>query len=443
MSIKASIYSKATIESSDGRTVDFRVGCASIDYYEDLLSPALSLKIQVVNSSGAIRDSKGVKTSIYEGLKIRGGEKVTLRIESNSDSNIPIDFTTRPLYVRGIKNVMRDAKREFFTLHLVTREAYENEVVFLERAFPKDAAISDHVEKIINESFSDPKVNTIDRTSNQTGFIGNQMHPFQALIRLASQSVPATKGVDGTAGFFFWQTMEGFNFRSIDDMMTAQIRARYVYSEVAQNTDTFKPTPDLQSLDFKIMDFQILKNQDIIKQLQTGAYATDKRYFNPVTFQMSSMEDTFDSKDYINKTKNLGQKFDTNNLKLADSSVLFSEKSSQIVVEVEDIGTVTPEVSKEKTKDIGKYMTQRKMRYNTLFTQVIYIQVPLNSNLHSGDLIECRFPKITDSGVDDIDTDQISGVYMIKELNHHFDYTGSFTSMQIVRDTYGLYGTNR
>jgi len=442
MSIKASIYSIATIESSDGRTVDFRVGCAAIDYYEDLLCPALSLKIQVVNSSGAIRDDKGAQTSIYEGLKIRGGEKVTLRVEANSGTNLPIDFTARPLYVRSITNVIRDAKREFFTLNLVTREAIENEVTFLNKAYPKDVTISDHVTTIMNDSFSDAKINKIDTTSNQNGFVGNQMKPFQALVRLASQSVPNSSG-DATAGFFFWQTSEGYNFRSIDKMMGAQVKARYVYSEVAQNSETYKPTPDLQSLDFKIMDFSIIRNQDILGQLQKGAYATEKRYFNPVTFQMSNPKDTFDGSNYIGRAKNLGQKFDTRDLQLADGSVKFTEKSSQIVTEVEDFGTVSKEVTKDKTKDIDKYMTQRKMRYNTLFTQVIYIQVPHNSNLHAGDLIDCRFPKITDSGTTDIDTDQISGVYMIKELNHHFDYTGSFTSMQIVRDTYGLYGTNR
>lgn len=443
MSIKPSIYSTATIESSDGRTVDFKVGCAAIDYYEDLMSPALSLKIQVVNSSGAIRDDKGVKTSIYEGLKIRGGEKVTLRIEPNSSTNLPIDFTSKPLYVRSIKNVLRDAKREFFTLHLVTREAIENEVTFLQKSYPKETKISDHVRKIIQESFTDAKINVIDGTANQTGFLGNQMKPFKALTRLASMSVCDNGVIGGSAGYFFWQTTEGYNFRSIDKMIGAQVKARYVYSEVAQNSDTYQPTPDLQTLDFKIMDFQILKNQDVIDQLRKGAYASEKRYFNPVTFKMNNPQDTFNGANYFNKTKNLGQKFNVRDLELADGSVKFTENTSQIITEVEDIGTVEKGVSKAKTKDINLYLNQRKMRYNTLFTQIIYIQVPFNSNLHAGDLIDCRFPKITDGLVDDIDTDQISGIYMIKELNHHFDYTGSFTSMQIVRDTFGLYGTNR
>jgi hypothetical protein len=33
-----------------------------------------------------------------------------------------------------------------------------------------------------------------------------------------------------------------------------------------------------------------------------------------------------------------------------------------------------------------------------------------------------------------------SGLYMIKELCHHFDTEGSYTSMKLIRDTFGQYG---
>ena len=36
-----------------------------------------------------------------------------------------------------------------------------------------------------------------------------------------------------------------------------------------------------------------------------------------------------------------------------------------------------------------------------------------------------------------------SGAYMIMDLCHHFDTTRSYTSMIIVRDTYGLYTSNK
>jgi hypothetical protein len=76
-----------------------------------------------------------------------------------------------------------------------------------------------------------------------------------------------------------------------------------------------------------------------------------------------------------------------------------------------------------------------------MFTQTVSMTVPLNTNLRAGDLITCQIPKITDSDKNVFDEEQ-SGLYMIKELCHHFDLDGSFTSMKLIRDTFGKYGTN-
>ena len=66
--------------------------------------------------------------------------------------------------------------------------------------------------------------------------------------------------------------------------------------------------------------------------------------------------------------------------------------------------------------------------------------VPLNTNLKAGDLINCEFPKLSVKDKE-LDPDK-SGLYMIKELCHHFDGTQSLTSMKLARDTFGVYGTN-
>ena len=34
------------------------------------------------------------------------------------------------------------------------------------------------------------------------------------------------------------------------------------------------------------------------------------------------------------------------------------------------------------------------MRYNQIFTQVVEIQIPLNTNLSAGGVIRCEFPQL-------------------------------------------------
>ena len=76
------------------------------------------------------------------------------------------------------------------------------------------------------------------------------------------------------------------------------------------------------------------------------------------------------------------------------------------------------------------------MRYNQIFTQVIEIQIPLNTNLTAGSIIRCVFPQLSKVKRKQPDP-EISGLYMIKELAHYFDGKGSYTKLKIVRDSFG------
>ena len=143
---------------------------------------------------------------------------------------------------------------------------------------------------------------------------------------------------------------------------------------------------------------------------------------------------------YIGKTKNLGRELELPRISNS-SNVTLGEIPSRIFTQVIDIGTMDKGISTAPNADPFKYRSQAIMRYNLLFTQVVNMTVPLNTNLQAGDIIECKFPKITSDKAKTYDEEE-SGLYMIKELCHHFDKEISLTSMKLVRDTYGQYGTN-
>ena len=76
------------------------------------------------------------------------------------------------------------------------------------------------------------------------------------------------------------------------------------------------------------------------------------------------------------------------------------------------------------------------MRYNQLFTHIIDILTPLNTNITAGSIMKCEFPRIDRSKRKESDPEQ-SGLYMVKELCHYFDSKGSYTKMKLIRDTTG------
>ena len=211
-------------------------------------------------------------TSIYNGLPLRGGEKVSIKIPSNSENNVDLEFTEdngNELYVGSITNVLIEAEKEIFTLNLVSREAITNETSRVGKKFPSTEPITDSVKEIIKKYLLSEKTLDFDETQNPYGFIGNLKKPFTILTWLAAKSVPGNVGgKSATAGYFFYETKEGYHFRSVDSLVSQEpYDIEYTYSpRVVDNKD-----PDA---DFKILKYETTLNQNLIQNLERGAYCT-------------------------------------------------------------------------------------------------------------------------------------------------------------------------
>jgi hypothetical protein len=439
---KPSLYEILTIESNDKeRNADLRLGTISVDYYEDIFSPTITAKIRVVNTGDSIApkdNPDGPKQSIYHGLPLRGGERVTLKIKDQGETKTGLDFSRNPsdyLYVSSITDVISETQRESFTLHLVSREAITNETSRVIKKYPVSLSINDSVKKILKDVLKTNKFSdsTIEKSQNKYGFIGNLRKPFTILIWLASKAVPVSSG-DATAGFVFYQTQDGFNFRSIDELIAQSPKAEYVHSEVNES----QIETNTRNNDFQITAYTTDRNQNLIEKLRLGTYASQRMFFDPLTFNFTTPDQgLFQLDEYKKKIKNLGDKLDLPLLSETTDKTL-GQTPTRILSSVLDIGTMEKDVSTDENADPSKYQAQAIMRYNVLFTQTVSMTVPCNTNLRAGDTIKCFFPKISRGDSSEFDPDQ-SGLYMIKELCHHFETDGSFTSMLLVRDTFGLY----
>lgn len=438
MSIQKSIYEELLLESNDRkRTIDISTGAICVDYYEDIFSPTLTAKIKVVNSGNTIVAEGGSnKQSIYNGLPLRGGERISLKIAGNSETNPGLDFSKKVedyFYVSSITDVISETNQESFTLHLVSREAIANETVRVGQKYPTSLKISDSVTKILQDCLKTNKIGTIDKSSNKYGFIGNLRKPFTILVWLAAKAVPESSG-SATAGFLFFQTKDGFQFRSVDELIKQKPKATYTYSQANQ---TYDENNNKVNNDFKILNYVTEKNQNLIEKLKLGTYSSHRMFFNPLDFSFSKPEEgLFKLENYVNKSNNLG-----NQLKLPPlsegSDKTLGDVPTRTITAIYDIGTMEKDVSKEINSDQTQYQSQSLMRYNILFTQRLNLIVPSNTNLRAGDIVECQFPKITQSEAKEFDT-ETSGLYMIKELCHHFDADSSYTSMKLIRDTFGI-----
>jgi len=448
MTVQKSVYEELFIESNDQkRTVDITTGAISIDYYEDIFSPTITARIRVVNDGNSIQapdaegNTDGYKQSIYNGLPLRGGERVSLKIAPNSKSNRYLDFSKSSkdyFYVSSITDIISESQRESFVLNLTSREALTNETVRVTRKYPTSSTIDVSVRDILEKTLKTTKIGTLDKTQNRYGFIGNLRKPFTVLVWLAGKAVPAESSGDATAGFVFYQNQEGFQFRSIDSLLSQKSKATYTYSGAQEQ---YTEDGDHAETAFKIMNYATEKNQNLIEKLRLGTYSSYRMFYNPLTFEFTDpQKGLFKLEDYVSKTKNLGDQLKLPKIS-SSSNVDLGSVPTRIITQCLDIGTMEKDVSTEQNADPFKYQSQALMRYNILFTQSVSMVIPLNTNLMAGDLITCQFPKISGGDKQEYDKEQ-SGLYMIKELCHHFDTKGSYTSMKLIRDTFGRYGTN-
>jgi hypothetical protein len=404
----SSIYEKLSITKGDtevnliGKVVGF-------DYYESLLSPNVTATLAFVDTGSALLDeSNNVQGTIYNTLPITGGEEIKYKIGQLEGS----------LYNNAANNLNQESQRESVMMSLISKEGLENYNIANSKKY--NGKISDNVKKILQNSFNTKNSElNLDETSNGYSFVGGNDTPFELITELASMSTFA----GGNPGFFFYQTREGFKYKAIDNLIKQKPKETYYY----YGAMTASLEDDHNNC--KIASFSVRKNQNIINAMKSGVYETRNIFTNPLTLEVS--ETIFRIKNNELKTT-LGREIDYEPVK---SNNYYSRTFSSVL----DVGSFSSGIDVGINNDPRDYLPKAAMRYNLLMSQMIDIMVPSNINLMAGDIIRCEFEKLTDKKeISAFDINQ-SGNYLILDLCHHFDTKRSFTSLTLVRDSFGLY----
>ena len=427
-------FNFAVITSLDGENeVDISNIILQSDYYEDILSPCVTMSVTVLNT-----------TSLYNFLPIRGGEQFRFSIDTaGGEFTLDGEYS---MYVFKVSNINPRDTNEYFTIHFTSFEGLSNEKTRCLRKYSGNLKTT--VESILTDDLQTNKFDSsnIEQTSNSYSFIGNIKKPFRVLTWLSTKGLPVVNGAGGntgdgstegeakgTAGFFFWENKDGFNFKSIESLVSNT----QIGSGSADNTAIQRYTytgassyDDLGTL-LRILDYSIEKNIDLLKALRVGMYV-NKTYFYDYYSGICKTY-IYKLKEQINLT--LGT---DNDIALSDE---LGEGWTRQMVRIADTGVLdnTEELSTPSGRDAAD-MAKSAARYNLLFTQSLNMTVPCNVTLKAGDIVYCEF-KVIKGGSSGIDEQQ-SGNYLISQLRHHFEGNQMVTSLKLIRDSYGVYGTS-
>ena len=414
---RASLYTRMVI-NKDGKTANIAGKTAAFNYFESVYSPEVTANLIFVDASGSIQAGKDQDTqerlgSIKSALPITGGENVEVRIESKSGT---LDFTRNPLKVDAVPSTTQESNREAIFLSLVSNPTLQN-LEIKDPCKTYTGKISDTVKSILTD-LNISNVN-IDPTQNEYNFISRSRGGLDLITDLCRRSIP----VKGDPGYFFYETQDGFNFRSIHSLISKKPVETYTYSGGLQ-----------ANLDNDENDFRIIREPNFIKdqKVQERKKWTSSRniFFNPLTLETDEVVYTMKT-DSPEQTLGKGVPY-------TDEITGYTTTHEHVL----DIGSLGNINELTPNNDPREWQAKSPMRYNLLHSQIMEIQVPCNLNLRAGHIIRVEFERQGDDkslgGIDQ----QTSGNFLILHLCHHFDTKRSFTSMTIIRDTYGVHTSN-
>jgi hypothetical protein len=421
---QASAYELFEIQKN-GKRVDitgqdpYGARVTSFDYYESLLSPNITAVLSLMDVGGATTYDKTFDKqtrfgTLSSALPLNGDVNVSFKIRSKLGT---LDFTNNPLVFDKQINPNQESNREAIVMNLVSKSAVLNQETAIFK--PYSGNITNTVEKLVAD-YLKTKLATKTPTRNSYSFIGNTRHVFDVICSLASKSVPGR----GNPGYFFYETRDGFNFRAIDDLVSQPPVETYY------RTDVLRSGVENDENDFKIALKSDIKREDLITALKSGVYQSRNIFWDPQSF---SYEEGIYKLTDNGLEKSLGKNL----------SVPQLDSYTRTHFHIKDIGVLSSKIKDDPNNDPKEWQAKSTMRYNLLFTQIIQVQVPCNPNLRAGNTIQCDFEIVSQGKKTQGVGDPVnSGKYLIVNLCHHFDPLRSFTSMTLVRDTYGLY-TNK
>ena len=425
----ATISKAEVVSNSDPeKTASLVNGIIRLTYFESILQDSIKASI-VFGDAGNTVDEK----SAVEGLPIVGTEDFKLEMKDNNDEKIKVNMVVNsmtPLYEDGSKNVIN--------LDLVSEEFLRNEMGESRCRARFNGNISDNIEKIFKDRLKTKKPLDIERTSNDYNFLGNGRKPYYILNILSKQSIPEG-GEDGSAGFLFFETADGYQFKSIDKLFDKQQKKSYIFNN---STDAKEGIP--AGYDGKILQHQADSSINVQSKMNMGAYKTKLVMFDPYNCKYVVDEKTADEAVEKKKVKLAGKGLPVFNEKFKTPTKDFTRTTFMMI----DSGTLpsgaTEEQIKENQKDnfkAAQTLNQAIRRYNQLFSSMMQITIAGDFSLHAGDVIFVDIFSVKGEKDDTVNKES-GGLYIIADLCHYVDSAGTYTKLNLARDSFGRKGNH-
>ena len=378
-------------------------GVTDISYFEDITVPHIELKVTFVDVD-----------QLLGRLGVTGGEYIDLTVlyGDGDQTKFEIRAEDHKLILNCVRDMVTDFNKQVATLEFVSVEDFVNQTARVNQKYTGN--ITETVKKLLNDStaLGTDKNLESDEAANSYSFVGNLKHPIETIQWLCSK----TQASKDSFGFLFYETFDGYNFRSIKSLLE-QEPIEYKQSNKALDTQA------------TILDSNLDETNDVGINLKTGMYANRTIFVDIENQTLKEVDFKIDDLNIENRPK-LGNKLD--------------EIPTRLMLKISDVGVSQKGSEKKETQpasELDEYKNKSYIRNNLLFSQSLSISIPLNTNLRVGLVIDVKLPlKQGTDGDEKVDsygsdrTNDSSGKYLISELRHIMAGGKSETQLKLIRD---------
>ena len=391
--------------SSLDEDYDITRGNPSINYYESVTSPSISMTVSFIDIDQMVSQ---------EG--ITGGEMIDLEvIIPDFDQKFKIESKKQKLVLNSVRDVVTSTNKQTATLEFVSDESLVNETCRVNKKF------TGNVTQIVKELLqSEPKgIQTkkeikSDDAVNKYSFVGNLKRPFETIQWLCPKAQSSSRNF----GFLFFENRDGYHFKSVENLLKQD--PEFLYQKPDRPTET----------DLRIIESRLNQSNDVGMNARMGMYSNKTVYIDLQNEAHEVID--FNVSEFKSKKP----------LKVIDT---LKDKPTRMMFRILDQGALQSGAAKkevEKRNELAVYQNLSYIRNNLLFSQSLNISVPINPDLRAGQVIEVQFPLKSETKKDTTDRfgkekdNDISGKYLISELMHVMGDGKSSTQLNLIRDLF-------
>ena len=246
-----------------GMRIDLTASCIGITIFEDIFSLALTGTI-------ALSDAFNLPSH----GPILGQEYLYLKIRTPSFPNVEttaIDFSENVFLVHSISTRKRIADGiQGYVLSFASQELIKNQRLKVTQSLT--GSWSDLVEQMLRD---DKYLNTaknilIEKTAGVKRFVAPNIRPLDVVVLGTKQAIAQT---GGEPTFLFYETFDGFHFRSLASIYNEQPSFLFKTVQPGSNPPVGRGMNIAKQLE-TILDYSIVNNNDTIIGYRGGMYGS-------------------------------------------------------------------------------------------------------------------------------------------------------------------------